>query len=121
MSFSEKCSSAQVLLREKGFSPACYSPFAFRVLWALGVPIPPPHFSGFVFNVLTLGGIFTLICVGISFLAHLFGLVQASEGSWLSPQVAIYGLVFGIVMASVFRYGARKYAVPPWSAFTPTK
>lgn len=120
MSFSEKCSAALRFLESKGISSTHYAPAAYRWLWRLGVPLPPPHFAGFFFNWFVLGSLFFLACYAASFIMWLTGVAGESSAFASLPYLVGYGLLFGLAMSAVYYLGARKHAIPGWSEFEPS-
>lgn len=112
MGFQEQRAAALELLASKGLPRASYSPTLVRALWRLGLEIPPPHFAGFGLNGVVFGGLF-----GVAWGLILWFAIWSRRG--VDPRVAlsvtgVVALVFGLGMASYFRFSARKHALPPW-------
>ncbi len=89
-----------------------YAPALVRLLWHLGVKVPPPHFASFV-------GVFAVA-------ATVFGLTWGLM-MWLVlwsdqdipvqralVQTAFAGLIFGLLLAVYYHYGARRHGLPKW-------
>jgi hypothetical protein len=118
MTFDEKLEAAKTFLASKGIWRASYAPTMVAFLWRLGVKIPPPHFAGFFGVVLFSGTVF-----GVAWGSLMWLLRWSRTG--LSPSAAagfaaLAGLVFGLGMATYYRYAARIYAIPSWDRFTPS-
>lgn len=115
MTFDEKLAAAKTLLASKGLWRASYAPTLVALLWRLGVNIPPPHFAGFlgifVFSGCGFGVAWGLVMWFVRWSSH--G-VPASDAVLYAASV---GLLFGLAMASYYRYAARKHAIPTWDAF----
>ena len=50
MNFDTKLDAALKRLSSTGMWSSSYAPPIYRLLWGLGVKIPPPHFSRSTFN-----------------------------------------------------------------------
>jgi hypothetical protein len=117
MRFEQKLAAALVLLKATGIWPSSYAPPLCRLLWRVGVRIPPPHFVGFTTNVLFTGSFF-----GIVWGALLWSALWARSG--MSPANAVVaamfaGVLFGLCMAGYYRYGAHRHRIPLWRDFRP--
>jgi hypothetical protein len=102
-------------LRKQGMSPYTVAPPLFRLLWALGFKVPPPLFLGFLTLTLLTGASFGI----------LWGVVmwQLQWQAWHVPlglKVIIatgVGLMFGLYMATYFRWKAKHLRLPPWDSY----
>ena len=108
----EKVSFAIEDLAQRGIDTATSAPPAWRVAWALGVKIPPPHFMGFVSIAFTSGIIFgvlwgLLICTFWHTRGWLFTLSAAT----------LAGTGYGLLMAACYRYSATKLELPTWEQY----
>jgi hypothetical protein len=115
MDVNLKRSAALELLAETGMWPISYAPPLFRLLWRLGIDVPPPHFAGFWANFVLSGSLF-----GVA-----MGLYQWFFNTPRSLTLALVatvfcGVFFGLSMAVRYRNGARKYNIPSWQAFQPS-
>lgn len=101
------------MLAATGIRRGSYAPPLYRLLWEIGVPIPPPYLSSFRFVLLT-QGIWFGICWGV----FIWWSSWAREGL---PTIAIIafstlpGLLFGLMMATNARDVAKKHKLPNWS------
>ena len=50
MNYPSKLSSALAMLATTGLSRSSYEPPLYRLLWRVGLLLPPPHFASFGFN-----------------------------------------------------------------------
>lgn len=92
------------------------APPIHRLLWALGVHVRPPHYASFGRNALIMGGFWGAWIL-------LFGAVHAW---YVQPQggmdivvkpistALLAAVFFGLAMATVFRFRARKARLPGW-------
>lgn len=111
--FEARKAKALALLKATGIREGNYLPPAVRVLWRLGVRVPPPHFAGFAGTALAFGSFFAL-----SWGAAMWWWLWRDSG--MSLQVAaigaaLAGLLFGLAMASYYALGRRKHRLPTWS------
>ena len=115
MAYPTKVDSALAVLAGTGMSSSNYAPPIHRILWRMGTEIPPPHLASFGFNVLLSGLWFGAIWG----LFMWFFTWRASGMTMGAASLAALGagIVFGIAMASFYRYGSRKYKLPSWSQF----
>ena len=100
------------LLAETGISRSNYEPPLVRLLWRLGVKIPPPHFAPFAPCSLVAGGSFALAW-GVAMWFLVWWPQGASASSSLISALGT-GAVFGLGMACYYAYGRRKYKLPHW-------
>src|SRR5262245_58737420 len=105
--------TALELLSKTGLVRDEYSPPAYRLLWRLGVDIPPPHFMSFGKLVLFQGvGFFIWITIGMTLLNALllpgFPILLTLVLSLLG------GGTFGLLMARHYDAGRRRHGLPSW-------
>lgn len=112
MNHTEKVAAMLEHLAPQGLSPYTLAPPAWRLLWAMGLKVPPPLFLGFAPMALGTGLVFA---VG-------WGLLMSLLGWWpagVSPLGALAaalgaGVLFGLALAAYYRHQARKLALPAW-------
>jgi len=116
MTFQEKTETLIKDLQRRGVSPYTTAPPLFRLLWAIGLRIPPPFFLGFVTLTLAFGVFFGVLWGALMWVI-----------SWRggSVEVAIAasaaaGLLFGLMMAGCCRWKAAKLGLPPWNEYPRT-
>ena len=115
MQFNERLQQAFVLLESKGIGKSTYSPPLFRLLWKLGIKVPPPHMAGFGFNALVMGSFFGLFW-GLFMWLLLWG--RQGMPIWIGATAALMaGVLFGLTMAWYLRWSAKKRGIPTWQEF----
>ena len=113
MAYPPKVNAAIAQLVEAGIPQRAATPMLHRLLWNMGLVVPPPQLAPFSVNFLLLSAFFA-IAWG---LVMWFG-VWSSRG--MSPIYALKtsvfaGLAYGLIMALVFRFSAKKFDLPAWS------
>ncbi len=91
------------------------APLLHRMLWRLGVALPPPILAGFLTNTLLQSLLFGVFWTVLMWLLLWQGRAPALELLLLAGGAA--GVMFGLVMATLmwFLRGARK--LPTWRQF----
>ena len=115
--FDARLQQALALLDSKGLGKSAYAPPLFRLLWKLGVKVPPPHMAGFAFNSLLMGGFF-----GVFWSLLMWLMLWGRQGMPLviaAITALVAGGLFGLTMGWYIRYSARKRAIPRWRDFNP--
>ena len=112
MTTFEKIELAVEDLRARHIRDSMTAPLPYRLLWRIGIAIPPPLFQSFL-------GL--LILHGVLF-GGFMGAILACTDRRLAPDGAtvlgtISGAVFGLVMAIHFRLEARRRGLPRWGDF----
>lgn len=100
------------MLAATGMWRSNFEPPLVRLLWRLGVDVPPPHFAPFRGSALTAGG-----CFAFAWGLFMWLFVWRSQGISITVSLisaVIAGAIFGIAMASYYAYGRKRYALPPW-------
>ncbi|WP_316225788.1 DUF6404 family protein [Bradyrhizobium sp. SZCCHNS3052] len=113
MSSPSRLDSALAILAATGMWRSSYEPPLYRLLWRLGLPLPPPHFASFGFNFA-----FTAAWFGTAWGAIMWIFVWSKvsgSGVVAITGAVVAGVLFGLIMAAHYRYGARKYKLPLWS------
>ncbi|MGL5389641.1 MAG: DUF6404 family protein [Serratia sp. (in: enterobacteria)] len=113
MTFDEKKQQALALMAEKKMWRSNYAPPLMRLLWKLGVQIPPPPFMPFWQNVLCFGG----------FIGSLWGVIMwftvwKSQGYsvLMALQMSLFaGVFFGFFMALYHYWRKRVNKLPDWN------
>ena len=115
MTRREKIDAAIAFLRSRRVSASSAAPPLYRLLWSLGIYVPPPHFQSFLGLALILGTVFGTI-MGV-----VFSLTTLGDRSWEWGAIAglFCGVFFGLSMAAYFRWSASKLKLPRWSEFVP--
>lgn len=113
--FKSRVQRALALTDAKGIERAASAPPLHRLLWALGVRVPPPLMAGFWVNALLMGVLF-----GLGWGVLMWLLVWGREGMGLAVMAAaaaLAGLLFGLAMAYLNRRQAHRHGVPGWRQF----
>ncbi len=114
MTSREKINAALAYLRSRGVRKSSAAPPIYHLLWALGIPIPPPHFQSFLGLLLLNGGFYFLIMTGV-----ILGVSEQLETALVLGGLS--GLVFGTVMAAFMRLQAGRLEIPKWHDFDPER
>jgi Family of unknown function (DUF6404) len=116
MTHREKVERLITDLGGRGVGRSEVAPPLFRLLWRLGIEVPPPLFMGFLPITLIFSPLFGLgwgVTVGLVTWAR----VGAVDMEWLVPFSIGTGLLFGLAMAGYFRWKADKMRLPPWEDY----
>ncbi len=109
----EKVTCAIEHLAQRGISTSTSAPPAWRLAWALGVKIPPPHFMGFTSIAITSGAMFgTLWGLLIWFL-----LWHSKGWRFTACAAALVGFAYGFLMAACYRHSATQLELPSWDQY----
>ena len=112
MDVSSKRALALLLLEKTGIWRSNYAPPFVRLLWRLGIDVPPPHFATFAGSACVAGGFF-----GALWGLFMWLFVWSNSGMMaMNAAVAalITGVFFGLAMASYYAYGRYRYKLPSW-------
>jgi hypothetical protein len=107
-------------MEELGVGSYTAAPPNFRLLWAMGINVPPPFFLGALPLTLIAGVPFALFwAVGMSLAMWL---VQRALPLWLVAAVsALAGLAVGLAMAAYYRWRADTLPLPAWEDYLPPR
>jgi hypothetical protein len=133
MSHSEKVDYFIDDMRRRGIKPSSVAPPLFRMLWALGLKVPPPLFWGFAPLALFMGVLFGFlwgVLMAIFFMIWHFWagtsqgrplgellLTGAIRLALVAAAAAVAGVLFGLCMATVGRWKAAKLELPGWEEY----
>lgn len=112
--FDKHKNAALARLAQTPLARGNYQPLPTLILWMLGARVKPPHFQGFVANLLTSGIYFALVW-GVLMWFILFAPREASPLAALQMSIFV-GLLYGLVMAFYYRRSARKQGLPSWES-----
>jgi hypothetical protein len=101
------------MLAATGMLRSSYEPPLYRLLWRLGLFLPPPHFASFGFNFVFAAAWFGVLWGAITW--PLFWSHMGMSGVAAAILAIAAGVLFGLAMASYYRYAARKLKLPAWS------
>ena len=116
--FEQKLAAALELLSTTGMWRITYAPPLFRLLWNLGVEVPPPHFCR-----LSALAIFFVPFFGITWGTAMWFAAWSRRGMALEKAATLAllaGLLLGLGMAAGTRRAAKKHGIPLWRDFRPT-
>lgn len=114
MTFQARRAQSLDILKRTGMWRSNYEPPILRVLWKIGIEIPPPHFLPF----------WQVLVLGAGWFAGAWGSIMWL-GEWSKHGVSIMsavgtasvaGVFFGIAMAIYYAHGRRKHRLPKWNA-----
>jgi len=109
MTGSEKLQAMQARMAELGIAPSTAAPPLWKLLWRMGVEVPPPLFMGFWSVALLMGGFFG---VGWGILMWFMMWSRQGMAGWVALVAAVVaGVLFGLAMAAYFRHLARKHGL----------
>lgn len=91
------------------------APPLHRLLWRMGLRVPPPLLASFSANLLLMGGLFGLLWSVLwqALMWLLFELGPFPLAITVGSAV-MAGLLFGVMMALLMRYQRRRYQLPAW-------
>ena len=102
------------LLDKAGVWKSNYAPPIFRLLWRIGLNLPPPHFMSIASSA-ALTGTFFGVFWGI-FMYRFAATTGDVKPSALLFSALCAGVLFGASMAAYYAFGRRKYKLPKWSS-----
>lgn len=98
-----------------GISRSTAAPPAWRLLWRLGIDVPPPLFMSFGTLAVTTGLVFAVTMALVGWW------MRSPDGTDLVAEVvlvpAVAGAVFGLAMAVLYRGWAKQHRLPRWSEY----
>lgn len=98
---------------KRGIGQFVAAPPVWRLAWALGVDVPPPHFMRFGQLTLFSGCLFAILW---GFVEWIMG--KASQGAFFVAFTSvIFGVLFGICLAAYYRHVAGKLNLPLWEQY----
>jgi hypothetical protein len=104
-------------LGQQGVGPYTVAPPLFRLLWGLGLEVPPPFFLGFFSLTVLMGTIFGVIWTPLwgagMWLWVWQGQVPAGFAILMSVMAGLFaGVLFGLAMAGFSRWKAAQLGLP---------
>lgn len=117
MTHREKVDRLLSDLAQRGVGRYTAAPPLYRLLWRLGIEVPPPFFASFRSLALLMGVLF-----GVAWGLFMWLLVWRPDH--VPPALAaatalIAGTLFGVIMAAYYRWRASKLALPRWEDYPP--
>ena len=112
MHYDKKCKLVAKELASSGIRQSNSNPPLLKLLRKVGVKVVPPHYRSFFSNALSSGAYFGPVWGILMYFMlwryqglHLVGALTSS---------CLAGLIFGICMASYYKYSARINKLTPW-------
>ncbi|HEU0154132.1 MAG TPA: DUF6404 family protein [Arenimonas sp.] len=115
MDHDEKIARMYPHMDALGIGRSTAVPPAWRVLWSLGVKVPPPLFVPFLPMALATGAFFGMTW-GL-LMAFVYWSRQGYPVSAMLGSSIAAGVLFGLAMAGIYRYLARKHRLPSWDQY----
>ncbi|MGQ0709399.1 MAG: DUF6404 family protein [Rhodoferax sp.] len=113
MTYPAKVAVALETLQATGIWRSNYAPPIHRLLWRMGVAVPPPHLASFALNLVVSAvwfGTFWGLLMWLALWSR-----QGMPGVRAVGLSAVAGVAFGFFMAVYYWRGARKHNLPRWS------
>ncbi len=107
MTFEEKRQRALAMLEERGVPGWTASPPPYRLLWRIGVRIPPPHFAALAAN----AAVLTAMVLPIWFVQVATNRHGWAWGLWDCVSGAT---LVGLCCAFAYRGAADTHGLPAW-------
>ena len=116
MNHAEKLQRMFEELTRRGVGAWTCAPPIYRLLWGVGIPIPPPHLSTFWFLFAFQGTCMALI--GSMLTGAVFRALSVPLPHWLLLRYVVFvGGFYGLFMAGYYRRQARKLRLPLWEDY----
>jgi hypothetical protein len=107
MTFEDRRRRALAMLEDRGIAGWAAAPPPYRLLWRLGVRVPPPHFASLAVN----AALMTVMVLPI--LVVVFALNASPWGAALWDVVSS-AVVGGCCGAVAYRKEAERHGLPSW-------
>ena len=115
MTLQEKVDAFVNDLAQRGVGKYTSAPPLYRLFWRLGIEVPPPHFAGFWSLTMVMGGYFAILW---GLFMWLLGWPRKDTPIAITVVTALFaGLLFGVIMAALYRRRAQKLALPRWEDY----
>lgn len=107
-----KRAAALDLLAATGMRTNTYAPPFVRMLWWIGIDIPPPHFAGFLTNAILTGLPFSVVWGMLMWVV--MWKAQGMPYLFATIGAILTGIIYGCAMAGYYAWGKHKYQLPTW-------
>lgn len=115
MTLDQKRSAALQLLRSRGLLKTDNVPPLLKLLWGLGLNVPPPQFASF-FGLFVFSSLALALPWGALMWLLKWNASHMSIGEILFRSIG-FGCCVGLFFTLMVRYSARKNSIPHWSQF----
>jgi hypothetical protein len=111
-------------LGQQGVGSYTVAPLLFRLLWALGLEVPPPLFLGFRKLTLLMGTFFGVLWGGLWGISMWLWVWQGEIPAGIAVPITVFaavlaGLVFGLIMAWLARRTAVRLGIASsWEGYS---
>jgi len=115
MEFQLQLHRSLAVLSQRGLPRHRYEPPLFRLLWKIGIQVPPPHYMGFAKVSVCFGAWFAVFWGSLMWL-----LMWSRQGRGLADDAlaaTVAGACFGLIMAWFYERDRRKFSLPAWESF----
>lgn len=113
--FKRRLQRALVMLDGKGLPRGTSAPLLYRLLWKLGLRVPPPPMAGFAATAVLTGAFFGPVW-GLTMWLMIWRRTQMT-GGWIAFAMGVAGVLFGLSMGLLGRWSARRRGIPLWRDF----
>jgi len=114
MTHKEKLNKMFAVLPKQGINKYTFAPPIYRLLWKIGIEIPPPLFSTFTSIFLFMGIFFGTLWELLTWL--IYGRNNLPLSITMCASI-LAGILFGLSMAIYCRYQAKKHSLPLWKDY----
>lgn len=115
MTHRQKVECLIVDLGRRGVGAYTVAPPLFRLLWLLGLEVPPPLFLGFGKLTLGMGVPFGLFWGAFMWLVQWRTESVSVEAAALASVAVV--VFFGLSMAAYYRWKAKRLGLPSWANY----
>lgn len=115
MTFEDQKEKSLAMLSQRGLTPSISAPLLFRLLWAIGIKLPPPHFMGFA-TLSVIWGVWFAVAWGAIMRMAVWSRQDLTMLQAAGSAVAV-GALFGLSLGAVYARGRKKYGLPTWASF----
>ena len=115
MTHEQKVERLIAEMKQKGLNPYTVAPPLFRLFWKLGWNVKPPLFMSFVSITLMMGVLFGALW-GVGMWLLQWRDRPSPWGQTIGIPAAA-GLMFGLSMATYYRWKAKKLGLSDWSNY----
>ena len=126
-------------MRKRGVGSSTSAPPFYRLLWFLGVEVPPPHFQKSGSMALLTGSLFGVLFGGLMYywslwqsmlimeVGPLLGDQRPAASRWQSMVIIsigvacitalLSGALFGVLLSAYYKWSAKRLKLPPWDQY----